>query len=134
MAGLPPYFLLPIYGLVYFFSRHVDYVTHVGAASGADFAYANVCLSPAFNRWYWNFGYHVAHHHAPKAHWTRLPQIHRSLRVSPAQQPSIETLNVYGLFQPPRLRWMPIAQTHESPVQTPHGAEKSGKSITGTRV
>jgi fatty acid desaturase len=102
-------FLLPIYYLVYFFSRHVDYITHVSAASGADFAYSNVCLSPAFNRWYWNFGYHVAHHHAPKAHWIRLPQIYQSLRVSPAQRASIETLNVYGLFRPLRLHWMPIA-------------------------
>ena len=104
-------FLLPIYFLVYFFSRHVDYITHVGAASGADFAYANVCLSPAFNRWYWNFGYHVAHHYAPRTHWSRLPQVHRSLRVEPEQRASIETLNIYGLFRPLRLRWMAIAQS-----------------------
>jgi fatty acid desaturase len=106
-------FLLPIYFLVYFFSRHVDYITHVGSATGADFAYSNVCLSPAFNRWYWNFGYHVAHHHAPRAHWSGLPQIYRSLQVEPAQRASIETLNIYGLFRPLRLRWMAIAPSSE---------------------
>ena len=104
---------LPIYFLVYFFSRHVDYITHVGSATGADFAYSNVCLSPAFNRWYWNFGYHVAHHHAPRAHWSGLPQIYRSLQVEPAQRASIETLNIYGLFRPLRLRWMAIAPSSE---------------------
>ncbi len=106
-------FLLPIYFLVYFFSRHVDYVTHIDAASGADFCYSNICLSPAFNRWYWNFGYHVAHHHDPKAHWTRLPLIYRALDVTPANWPSVETLNVYGLLRPLRLRWMPIEPSSE---------------------
>src|SRR5262245_29228409 len=102
-------FLLPIYFLVYFFSRHVDYITHVGAASGANFAYSNVCLSPAFNRGYWNFGYHLAHHHAPRTHWNLLPQVYRSCRVEPEQRASIETLNIYGLLRPLRLRWMAIA-------------------------
>jgi fatty acid desaturase len=102
-------FLLPTYYLVYFLSRHVDYVTHVAAASSADHAYSNICLSPRYNRWYWNFGYHVAHHFAPRAHWTRLPEIYRTLHVSPAQRASVETLNVYGLFRPVRLRWLPIA-------------------------
>jgi beta-carotene hydroxylase len=119
-------YLLPIYYLVYFFSRHVDYITHVGAASSAEVAYSNVCLSPAFNRRYWNFGYHVAHHCAPRAHWTLLPQIYRSLGVSSAQRASVEPLNIYGLFRPPRLRWLPIAtqsNADTAPQSKPHGAE-----------
>jgi len=71
-------YLLPWYALIAIITRYVDYLNHYGCDERSRNVYerANNSLSPTFNRFCCNFGYHTAHHLKPDAHWTELPRIH----------------------------------------------------------
>src|ERR1019366_3828712 len=75
------FYVLPWYALNYLISRYVDYLNHYACdeASTNPFERSNNSLSPSFNWLTNNFGYHTAHHLQPGAHWTELPEIHRSI-------------------------------------------------------
>ncbi len=81
-------FVLPWCGTIYFITRYVDYLNHVGCdeTGPAPYARANNCLHPLFNRFTHNFGYHTAHHLRPTAHWTELPGIQAAIahRIPPS--------------------------------------------------
>jgi fatty acid desaturase len=95
-----------VYGLVFVMSRHVDYVTHVASRSDSRYDFANVCLDPRYNRLLWNFGFHVAHHLEPRAHWTALPAIHRRLDVKEDVVTSaVRSVNYFGAFRPVAFHW-----------------------------
>jgi len=72
------FYLLPWYFVTHFITRYVDYLNHYGCneQSNNPYEHANNSLSPRFNRWTHNFGYHTAHHIRSGAHWTELPDIH----------------------------------------------------------
>lgn len=74
-------YLLPWYLVTYFLTRYVDYLNHYDCdEKGANrFAAANNCVSRSFNSDTHNFGYHMAHHLRPGAHWTTLPDIHAAI-------------------------------------------------------
>jgi fatty acid desaturase len=74
-------YLLPWYFVTYFISRYVDYLNHYGCDELSDnvFDRANNSLAWGFNRAKHNFGYHLAHHIHPTAHWTDLPAIHQQI-------------------------------------------------------
>lgn len=102
------FFLFP-YALVYFFSRYVDYITHVSVNPGQRYGYSTVCLSPWYNRGFWNFGYHIVHHEQPKLHWTELPHVFEQMHLEP--DPEAEEVTVWNyasLFLPPVLKWRPF--------------------------
>jgi fatty acid desaturase len=98
-----------MYSLVYTISRHVDYITHVSSHSESDYAFANVCLHPKYNKLLWNFGYHIAHHLEPRAHWTTLPTIYRGLDLQ-QDSPSASIVNYFGVFLPGVFYWHKIKQ------------------------
>ena len=94
-----------VYALVYVISRYVDYLTHASSHGASKLSIANICLDPGYNKAFWNFGYHVAHHIKPSAHWTALPSLHRSLAVSPEPGSTAIETNMFGLFAPPAFHW-----------------------------
>jgi len=98
-----------IYSLVYLISRHVDYVTHVSNQSDARFGFANVCLDPRYNKLLWNFGFHLAHHLQPRAHWTALPSIYGQLGVNEATEVA-RTVNYFGFFRPAAFSWRRVRE------------------------
>ena len=60
-----------IYALVYHASQYVDFLTHASSQGQSEYSLANVCPHPTFNKNFWNFGFHVAHHLQPTAHWSK---------------------------------------------------------------
>lgn len=82
-------FVILPYILVYFFSRYMDYLTHVGSVSNPRLI-ANDCHAPSYNLFYFNFGYHTAHHLNPRMHWSMLPQHHQII----AQWLGLENLSI----------------------------------------
>ncbi len=94
-----------IYSLVYVVGRHVDYVTHVSGDNDARLGFANVCLHPKYNRLLWNFGFHIAHHLQPRAHWTELPNIYHELKAEEHPASVAETVNCFGWFSPATFHW-----------------------------
>ena len=97
------------FGLMYLFvyvtSRYVDYVTHVATEVHSQNSFANVCLDSRYNSLFWNFGFHIAHHLQPRAHWTALPSIHGQLALDLDQRATATTMNFFGVFIPPTFHW-----------------------------
>jgi fatty acid desaturase len=94
-----------IYSLVYLISRYVDYLTHASSHGSSNPSIANVCLDTSYNRAFWNFGYHVAHHVTPAAHWTTLPALYERLGVEPETPAVAVRPNMFGMFTPPVFEW-----------------------------
>lgn len=67
-------FLIIPYLLTHFFSRYTDYMFHVGAKVDINYQYCFNCTNQYYNKECYNVGYHVAHHDAPKLHWSKLPE------------------------------------------------------------
>lgn len=99
-----------MYSLVYIISRHVCYVTHVSSHSESRYGFSNVCVHPKYNKLLWNFGFHVAHHLEPKAHWTVLPSIYRTLNVQ-EDETSARTVNYFGALSPAAFSWHRVKDT-----------------------
>jgi fatty acid desaturase len=99
-----------MYSLVYVVSRHVDYVTHVSSETDSSYGFANVCLHPKYNKLLWNFGFHIAHHLQPRAHWTALPAIYRDLGVN-EEAAVARTVNYFGAFFPAAFSWRRVRET-----------------------
>jgi len=78
LISIEPYFYIPYYCCVYFFTTLTDYDNHVGC-DDTEFGFSNNCLNPHYNVVRNNFGYHTAHHYYPKAHWTELPALHAKI-------------------------------------------------------
>jgi fatty acid desaturase len=94
-----------IYALVYVASRYVDYVTHASSHGDSKYSIANVCLHPKFNKNFWNFGFHVAHHLQPRAHWTALPLIYEKLAIDKEPSAVATRPNILGAFTPATFSW-----------------------------
>jgi beta-carotene hydroxylase len=98
-----------MYSLVYLLSRYICYATHVASIGGSKYSVANVCLHPKYNAMFWNFGFHVAHHVRPAAHWTALPALYADLGVHEESDAVLVQTNVVGLFMPTTFAWQRIA-------------------------
>ncbi len=68
------------YFLVYFFTSMADYENHVGC-NKSPYGFSNNNTNHCYNWVRNNFGYHTAHHFFPKAHWTCLPKLHKTLNM-----------------------------------------------------
>ena len=73
------YAMVIIYLMVTYISISVDYVSHAGETMEGEAFFANACYNPLFNRLFWNFGYHAAHHVSPSTHWSELPRLEEKL-------------------------------------------------------
>lgn len=94
-------YLLPWYLLTQFITRYVDYLNHYGCNERSDnrYEHANNSLSWWFNVTTHNFGYHTAHHIRPGAHWTELPEIHRSI-ADRIPEKNLKSFSWSGILMP----------------------------------
>jgi beta-carotene hydroxylase len=100
-----------------------NYLQHAHADGDSEFDHARNFLG-WLNPLAFNVGYHTAHHHAPDAHWSELPDVHRAIasRISPAlNEPSFAwyCLRVFFLaLWLPRFRSLPLAASPQSDSST----------------
>ena len=94
-------YLLPWYFVTQFITRYVDYLNHYGCDEESENVYerANNSLSWWFNFSTHNFGYHTAHHIRPGAHWTELPEIHRTI-ADKIPERHLKTFSWSGILMP----------------------------------
>ena len=73
------FFYLPSYYLGWVLSYAEGYLEHYRCQPGNHFANS----ASSYNRWYnvlwFNNGYHQEHHWDPKAHWTKMMQVHEQI-------------------------------------------------------
>lgn len=63
-----------------------NHLQHIGCSDESDFTHSRTITSPFSNWLLFNSGHHLAHHHRPREHWTRLPEFydkHLSAKVPP---------------------------------------------------
>ena len=71
-------FLLPMVTSL-LFTAYVTYGHHSGLDSENEFEASYNNLSPMYNFFTGNLGYHTAHHHKQGLHWSKLPELHASI-------------------------------------------------------
>ena len=108
------FFVFTFYALVHIISRYVDYTSHIGSDTSSQFGFANICTNTIYNRLYWNFGFHVAHHMSPRAHWTELPTLYSQMEVMKDHRVNLKRANVLGLFRPYAFTWHRVVDTERS--------------------
>src|SRR5262245_41037749 len=71
-------------GIPYLFGQWlivaINHLQHVGCDPSSDYNHSWNCTGRLANWWFFNNGYHTAHHLRPDLHWTRLPEFHESIR------------------------------------------------------
>ncbi|HZY90077.1 MAG TPA: fatty acid desaturase [Gemmataceae bacterium] len=78
------YFYLPSFYLGWVVSYAEGYLEHHGARPGNPFANSVSSYNRLYNLLWFNNGYHQEHHWDPKAHWTRMHELHE--RILPQLQ------------------------------------------------
>jgi fatty acid desaturase len=71
-------------GIPYLFGQWLivasNHLQHVGCDPDSDYNHSRNCTGRLANWWFFNNGYHTAHHLRPNLHWCRLPEFHESIR------------------------------------------------------
>lgn len=62
------------------FTAYVTYDHHSGLDTDNEFEASRNKLSPIYNFFTGNLGYHTAHHHKQGVHWSRLPALHATIK------------------------------------------------------
>jgi fatty acid desaturase len=73
------FFYMPSYYLGWVLIYAHTYFLHYGAEPGNLYANSVSSYEPAYNRIFFNNGYHQEHHWDPKAHWTRMKTVRRDI-------------------------------------------------------
>jgi len=71
----------------------VNLLQHDGCRPGSQFDHSRNFIGRAGNWFFFNNGYHTAHHMHPALHWSRLPQWHRK-NVAPAIDKKLEQRSI----------------------------------------
>jgi len=71
-------FALPMFTSL-LFTAFVTYGHHSGLDTQEEFEASHNNLSPLYNLFTGNLGYHTAHHHKQGVHWSRLPELHAQI-------------------------------------------------------
>jgi len=58
----------------------LTYPHHSGLRSSDPYKASRSIISPLYNFWFTNLGYHTAHHIRPNLHWSLLPNYHESIK------------------------------------------------------
>ncbi|VAW60075.1 hypothetical protein MNBD_GAMMA11-1293 [hydrothermal vent metagenome] len=77
LAGLFLFALPMITSLL--FTAFVTYGHHSGLDTQEEFEASHNNLSPLYNFFTGNLGYHTAHHHKQGVHWSKLPELHAKI-------------------------------------------------------
>lgn len=59
-----------------------NYLQHVGCDASSDDDHSRNFVSPFFNWFVFQNGYHTVHHDHPTVHWSRYPELHRARAAS----------------------------------------------------
>ena len=62
------------------FTAYVTYEHHSGLDTQNEFEASNNNLNTLYNILTGNLGYHTAHHHKQGVHWSKLPQLHETIK------------------------------------------------------
>jgi len=62
------------------FTAYVTYEHHSGLDTQNEFEASNNNLNKLYNLLTGNLGYHTAHHHKQGVHWSKLPQLHETIK------------------------------------------------------
>jgi len=62
------------------FTAYVTYEHHSGLDTKDEFEASYNNLNPLYNMLTGNLGYHTAHHHKQGVHWSKLPQLHETIK------------------------------------------------------
>jgi fatty acid desaturase len=63
------------------FTAYVTYEHHSGLDTKNEFEASNNNLNSLYNLLTGNLGYHTAHHHKQGVHWSKLPQLHDTIKT-----------------------------------------------------
>ena len=72
-------FILPMASSLLYTSL-ATYKHHVGLDTQDEFAASHNNLSPLYNFFTGNLGYHTAHHYKQGIHWSKLPELHEKIK------------------------------------------------------
>lgn len=78
VAGLMLFVVPMITSLL--FTAYVTYDHHSGLDTKNEFEASRNKMSPMYNFFTGNLGYHTAHHHKQGVHWSKLPQLHEKIK------------------------------------------------------
>jgi fatty acid desaturase len=74
------FFYLPSFFLGWVISYAEGYLEHYGAQPGNPYANSVSSYNFLYNLLWFNNGYHQEHHWRPKAHWTRMRDVHAAIK------------------------------------------------------
>jgi fatty acid desaturase len=57
-----------------------NHLQHFGCDPNSDYNHSRNCTGRLANWWFFNNGYHTAHHLRPDLHWSELPAFHEAIR------------------------------------------------------
>lgn len=72
-------FVLPMIGSL-MFTAWVTYDHHAGLDTDKHFEASYNIVNPLFNKLTGNLGYHTAHHYRQGLHWSKLPELHETIK------------------------------------------------------
>jgi fatty acid desaturase len=71
-------------GIPYLFGQWLivasNHLQHIGCDPDSDYNHSRNCTGRLANWWFFNNGYHTAHHLRPDLLWTELPRFHERIR------------------------------------------------------
>jgi beta-carotene hydroxylase len=75
----------------------VNLAQHEGCDATSRYAFARNFVHPWYNWFFFNAGFHTAHHLRPHLHWSKLPQWHEQ-RVTPYMPAHLNVKSVFSAF------------------------------------
>jgi fatty acid desaturase len=116
-------FTLPAWAIGTLFFLGVNLLQHDGCEPDSAVDHSRDFTSGFMNFFFFNGGYHTAHHLKPGMHWSRLPEAHRQRVDVVRQRPDLSTYSVLAFvaraYLAPRATGPTQGRDHE-PRQGPH--------------
>jgi beta-carotene hydroxylase len=111
-------FTLPAWAMGTLFFLGVNLLQHDGCEPDSAVDHSRDFTSPFMNFFFFNGGYHTAHHLKPGMHWSRLPEAHRQRVDVVRQRPDLSTYSVLAFvaraYLGPRATGPTQGRDHES--------------------
>jgi fatty acid desaturase len=89
--------IFPAWMIASFCITAINLIQHDGCAEGEEYAHSRNYVSDLGNWFFFNGGYHGAHHNRPGLHWSELPSYHRQISHHIPQELNTRSL-IYTVF------------------------------------